>query len=129
MKAGASFSVPEDAARSCVSLTLVEVLADDQREASARGRLLSGSILISGFVAIGNGNVGIRPSSPPFAPILFESSVRDPVRLTRDELRLNRHCERSEAIHRAAWIEWIASELTLLAMTTKSVIEPEIVTL
>src|SRR6476620_2771038 len=28
-----------------------------------------------------------------------------------------RHCERSEAIHRAAKQEWIASSLTLLAMT------------
>jgi hypothetical protein len=44
----------------------------------------------------------------------------------RDEMRLNRHCERSEAIHRAAWTEWIASSLSLLAMTAKSVIEPEI---
>jgi hypothetical protein len=44
-------------------------------------------------------------------------------------MRLNRHCERSEAIHRAARIEWIASSLSLLAMTTKSVIEPEIIML
>jgi len=32
-------------------------------------------------------------------------------------MRLNRHCERSEAIHRAARTEWIASSLPLLAMT------------
>jgi hypothetical protein len=44
-------------------------------------------------------------------------------------MRLNRLCERSEAIHRAARIEWIASSLSLLAMTTKSVIEPEIIML
>jgi hypothetical protein len=44
-------------------------------------------------------------------------------------MRLNRHCERSEAIHRAARIEWIASSLSLLAMTTKSAIEPEIIML
>jgi hypothetical protein len=47
--------------------------------------------------------------------------------LESDEMRLNRHCERSEAIHRATRIEWIASSLSLLAMTTKSVIEPEII--
>jgi addiction module HigA family antidote len=38
---------------------------------------------------------------------------------------LNRHCERSEAIHRAASAEWIASSLSLLAMTVKSVTETE----
>jgi len=32
----------------------------------------------------------------------------------------------SEAIHLAAWTEWIASSLSLLAMTAKSAIEPEI---
>jgi tripartite-type tricarboxylate transporter receptor subunit TctC len=32
-------------------------------------------------------------------------------------MKLNRHCERSEAIHHAAWTEWIASSLPLLAMT------------
>jgi hypothetical protein len=36
-----------------------------------------------------------------------------------------RRCERSEAIHRAAWAEWIASSLALLAMTIKSVIETD----
>jgi hypothetical protein len=41
-----------------------------------------------------------------------------------DQSELNRHCERIEAIHRAAWI---ASSLSLLAMTAKSVIEPEII--
>jgi hypothetical protein len=63
---------------------------------------------------------------------------------------MNRHCEPTgprearpddrlcEAIHLAAWTEWIASafalratadtsSLSLLAMTTKSLIEPEIV--
>src|SRR5215475_8574484 len=40
-------------------------------------------------------------------------------------MRLNRHCERSEAIHLAAWTEWIASSLSLLAMTAKSVTEPK----
>jgi hypothetical protein len=30
---------------------------------------------------------------------------------------LNRHCERSEAIHRVTKEEWIASSLSLLAMT------------
>src|SRR5207244_662071 len=30
-----------------------------------------------------------------------------------------RHCERSEAIHRAANEEWIASSLSLLAMTAR----------
>jgi hypothetical protein len=35
-------------------------------------------------------------------------------------MKLNRHCERSEAIHRAAWAEWIASSLSLLAMTVGS---------
>ena len=49
--------------------------------------------------------------------------------LMRDDLRLNRHCERSEAIHRAVWTEWIASSLSLLAMTAKLVIEPEIIVL
>jgi hypothetical protein len=67
-------------------------------------------------------------------------------------MRLNRHCEPTgprearpddrlrEAIHRAAWTEWIAStfalrasadtsSLSLLAMTAKSVIEPEIIML
>jgi hypothetical protein len=54
-------------------------------------------------------------------------------------MKLNRHCEPTgprearpddrlhEAIHRAAWTEWIASLLSLLAMTAKSVIEPEII--
>jgi hypothetical protein len=50
-------------------------------------------------------------------------------RLEHDRIRLNRHCERSEAIHRAARTEWITSSLSLLAMTTKSVIEPEIAVL
>jgi hypothetical protein len=49
--------------------------------------------------------------------------------LKRDGIKLNRHCEQSEAIHRAVWTKWIASELTLPAMTTKSVIEPEIAVL
>jgi hypothetical protein len=31
-----------------------------------------------------------------------------------------------EAIHLAAWTEWIASSLPLFAMTAKSVIEPVI---
>jgi hypothetical protein len=44
-------------------------------------------------------------------------------------MRLNRHCERSEAIHRAAWAKWIASSLSLLAMTAKSVTEPEVIML
>jgi hypothetical protein len=44
-------------------------------------------------------------------------------------MSLNRHCERSEAIHCAAWTEWIASSLSLLAMTAKTVIEPEIIEL
>jgi hypothetical protein len=39
---------------------------------------------------------------------------------------LNRHCERSEAIHRAARAEWIASSLSLLAMTAKSEIDTNI---
>jgi hypothetical protein len=43
--------------------------------------------------------------------------------IERDEMRLSRHCERSETIHRAARAEWIASSLTLLAMTAKPVIE------
>jgi len=51
---------------------------------------------------------------------------------------LNRHCEPAgranddrlhEAIHRTAWTEWIASSLSLLAMTAKSVIDPEIIIL
>jgi hypothetical protein len=44
-------------------------------------------------------------------------------------MSLNRHCERSEAIHPAARIQWIASSLSLLAMRTKRAIEPEIVIL
>jgi hypothetical protein len=44
-------------------------------------------------------------------------------------MNLNRHCERSEAIYRAARSEWIASSLSLLAMTAKAVIEPEIIVL
>jgi hypothetical protein len=44
-------------------------------------------------------------------------------------MRLNRHCERSEAIHRAAWEKWIASSLSLLAMTAKSVTEAEVIML
>jgi hypothetical protein len=47
----------------------------------------------------------------------------------RDEMRFNRHCERSEAIHLAARTGWIASSLSLLAMTARSVIEPEIIML
>jgi hypothetical protein len=43
-------------------------------------------------------------------------------------MRLNGHCERSEAIHLAAWTKWSASSLSLLAMTVKSTIEPEIIT-
>jgi hypothetical protein len=55
------------------------------------------------------------------------------------EIRLNRHGEPtgrtkcatddrlSEAIHRPARIEWIASSLSLLAMTARSLIEPEII--
>jgi hypothetical protein len=42
-------------------------------------------------------------------------------------MRLNRHCERSEAIHLTTRTEWIASSLSLLAMTAKSAIEPEII--
>jgi hypothetical protein len=42
-------------------------------------------------------------------------------------MTLIRHCERSEAIHLAASTEWIASSLSLLAMTAKSAIEPEII--
>jgi hypothetical protein len=42
-------------------------------------------------------------------------------------MKLNRHCERSEAIHPAAWKDWIASSLSLLAITAKLVIEPEII--
>ena len=34
-----------------------------------------------------------------------------------------------EAIRRAAWAEWIASSLSLLAMTAKSVTGPEIIRL
>jgi hypothetical protein len=34
----------------------------------------------------------------------------------RNDMKLNRHCERSEAIHCAAWMEWIASSLSLHAM-------------
>ena len=56
-------------------------------------------------------------------------------------MRLNRHCEPTgpreprpadrlrEAIHRAAWAEWIASSLSLLAMTAKSVTETEVIML
>jgi hypothetical protein len=44
-------------------------------------------------------------------------------------MRLNRHCERSEAIHLAAQTERIASSLSLLAMTARSAIEPEIIML
>jgi hypothetical protein len=44
-------------------------------------------------------------------------------------MNLNRHCERSEAIHLAAWSEWIASSLSLLAMTAKAVIEPDLIPL
>ena len=55
----------------------------------------------------------------------------DPDRLNhalwRDDVKLNRHCERSEAIHRAAWTEWIASSLSLLAVTQNSEIEPKII--
>jgi hypothetical protein len=47
----------------------------------------------------------------------------------RGWMRLKRHCERSEAIHRAAWAAWIASSLSLLAMTAKTMIEPEIIML
>jgi hypothetical protein len=42
-------------------------------------------------------------------------------------MRLTRHCERSEAIHLAARTEWIASSLSLLAMTIWSTIESEII--
>jgi len=42
-------------------------------------------------------------------------------------MRLSRHCERSEAIHLAARTEWIASSLSLLAMTARPAIEPEII--
>jgi hypothetical protein len=49
--------------------------------------------------------------------------------LKHDEIRLNRHCERSEAIHLAARTEWIASSLSLLAMTARSALEPEIIML
>jgi hypothetical protein len=52
-----------------------------------------------------------------------------PLAVERDGMKLIRHCERSEAIHRAAWAEWIASSLSLLAMTAKSVIQPEIIIL
>jgi hypothetical protein len=55
-------------------------------------------------------------------------------------MRLNRHCERSdvsavarrakaEAIHRAALTEWIASSLSLLAMTIMSAMGSEIIVL
>jgi hypothetical protein len=47
--------------------------------------------------------------------------------LKRDEMRFNRHCERSEAIHLAARKEWITSSLSLLAMTAESAVEPEII--
>jgi hypothetical protein len=45
----------------------------------------------------------------------------------RDDLKLMRHCERSQAIHCAAWVEWIASSLSLLAMTENSGTEPKII--
>jgi hypothetical protein len=44
-------------------------------------------------------------------------------------MRLNRHCERSEAIHLATSKEWITSSVSLLAMTAKSAIDPEIIML
>jgi len=34
-------------------------------------------------------------------------------------MMMTRHCERSEAIHLAAWTEWIASSLSFLAMTNQ----------
>src|SRR5262245_52905271 len=43
------------------------------------------------------------------------------LQLVASSFNNDRHCERSEAIHRAAWTEWIASSLSLLAMTVKSV--------
>jgi hypothetical protein len=46
--------------------------------------------------------------------------------LKRDDLKSNRHCERSEAIQKPLEIVWIASSLSLLAMTAKAVIEPKI---
>jgi hypothetical protein len=42
---------------------------------------------------------------------------------------LNRHCERSEAIQKPLEEAWIASSLSLLARTAKSVTEPEIIAL
>jgi len=42
---------------------------------------------------------------------------------------LNRHCERSEAIHLAARAGWIASSLSHLAMTAKSASEPNFIML
>jgi len=42
---------------------------------------------------------------------------------------LNRHCERSEAIQKPLEEGWIASSLSLLAMTAKSAIGPEIIKL
>jgi hypothetical protein len=44
-------------------------------------------------------------------------------------MKLIRHRERSEAIHCAARAEWIASSLSLLAMTARSATELEIIML
>jgi hypothetical protein len=56
-------------------------------------------------------------------------------------LKLNRHCEPTgprearpddrlhEAIHLAAWTEWMGSSLPFLAMKTDPAAEPDIITL
>ena len=49
---------------------------------------------------------------------LTREPVRSPVRVGRDARR--RHCERSEAIHLPARERWIASSLSLLAMTARA---------
>ena len=68
----------------------------------------------------------IRETQSPHVAALMQATT---VALKPDEMRLNRHCERSEAIHCATSTEWLASSLSLLAMTAKTESEPYFVTL
>src|SRR5579872_3445158 len=62
------------------------------------------------------------PQEPRCPPPLASASIRlRSSGLEHDEARLNRHCERSEAIQKPLKV-WIASSLTLLAMTDTELI-------
>jgi hypothetical protein len=73
------------------------------------------------FVHVAHETAGAARTRSSLRPLFFKGANEDANlgRIApRDRDRIfNRHCERSEAIHRAAQEEWIASSQELLAMT------------